>query len=169
MTKLFFVRNLFLQIFLSLAGASLGHTSADKMALYCQNQQQIEVQYTTKWDMNLERTTLQMTQKEDGPFSYFSLLIDFKRNQGMYSEEGAWKIMDITANDSNKINFLSKKDDELGSDIDYINLDRDTLRFKAKFILDWDSTTLWKTNGQCRIVRMSDVKGFPEVDKAYRN
>lgn len=165
MTKLLLIKNLTaLAFFLSLAGTRPGYTSADRIALHCQHQQQTKIEYTAKWDMALEKTTLQMTEEEDRPSGPFSLLIDFKRNQAMYSEEGAWNIMNITANNANKINLLFEKDTELGSDINYIELDKSALSFKSKFILSWESTWILKTTGQCRIVRESDIKGFPDID-----
>ena len=86
-----------------------------------------------------------MTEEEDQPSGPFSLLIDFKRNQAMYSEQGAWSIMNIITNNANKINLLFEKDTELGSDINYIELDKRALSFNAQFILSWESTYILKT------------------------
>ena len=115
-----------------------------------------------------EQPALKATEEEIKSYKEFSLLVDFKRNQSLYSEEGAWFLMNIVAGNDKQISLFFAKDDTLGSELLYVDLDRSALRFKKKYILSWDNTAVWELKGQCRSVNESEVnyqvEPFPPID-----
>ena len=170
MTKIFAVTNFsIVALFLSLAGTRPGHANANRIALNCQAQQLIETVYSAKWDRGLKKVTLDMTEEEDQPSGPFSLLIDFKRNQAMYSEQGAWSIMNISTNSANKTNlYFEMEETGLGTDFRYIQINKRELSFELKYIFSWDNATVFKSKGQCQSVQESEIiyqyKPFPSID-----
>ena len=169
MTKTPALKNFtFAVLFLSLAGTRPGYANANRIALNCQEQQLTGSQYFAKWDRALEKVILHTTEEEDSPPGTFSLLIDFKRNQAMYSETGAWKIMNIIAKNSNKINLYFEKESELGFDLTYIELDKRALSFELKQIYSWNDTAIFKSKGKCQSVQESEIiyqyQPFPPID-----
>ena len=143
-------------------------SGANRIALNCQEQQATKFEYSAKWDKAIKKTTLKIIEKEQDFSVPFSLFVDFKRNQALYSEEGAFFLMDIIASNANEVNLFFAKDDELGSEVLYVDLDRSTLRFQNKYILSWDTASVWERQGQCRTVSESEIdyqkRAFPQVD-----
>ena len=155
-------------LFLSLAEARPGYASANRLALNCEEQQAIKFEYSAKWDKASEKATLKIIEKKQEFSAPFSLLIDFKRKQALYSEEGAYFVMDIAASNANQINLFFSNNDELGSELLYVYLNTNALSFKNKYVLDWDTISAWDRKGQCRSVSESEMnyqkRVFPEID-----
>ncbi|AHF62992.1 hypothetical protein Syncc8109_0605 [Synechococcus sp. WH 8109] len=155
-------------LFLSLAETRSGYAGANRLALNCEEQQAIKLEYSAKWDKAGKKATLKIIEKEQEFSAPFSLLVDFKRKQALYSEEGAYFVMDIAASNANQINLFFSKNDELGSELMHVDLNRNTLSFKSKYILDWDTISAWDRKGQCRSVSESEMnyqkRVFPEID-----
>ena len=155
-------------LFLSCAGTNPGHANANRIAFNCQEQQVTKFEYSAKWDKATKKPALKATEEEIKSYKEFSLLVDFKRNQSLYSEEGAWFLMNIVAGNDKQISLFFAKDDTLGSELLYVDLDRSALSFKKKYILSWDNTAVWELKGQCRSVNESEinyqVEPFPPID-----
>ena len=109
------------------------------------------------WDKANKKITLKAIEKEQDFSEPFSLIVDFKRNQALYSTEGAFFVMDIIDSNTKKINLSFARDDELGTELLYIDLNRIALSFQNKYILDWDAVNVWERKGQCSIVSESEL------------
>ena len=148
--------------------SSTKESNTNRIALNCLEQKGKKIENSAMWDKRNKKITLKAIEKEQDFSEPFSLIVDFKRNQALYSTEGAFFVMDIIDNSTKKIKLFFARDDELGTELLYIDLDRNALGFQNKYILDWDAVNVWERKGQCSIVSEHELNyqytAFPPGD-----
>ena len=148
--------------------SSTKESNTNRIALNCLEQKAKKFEYSAKWDKATKKTTLKVIEKKQDFSEPFSLIVDLKRNQALYSTEGSFKMMDIKASNAKHINLFFSLDDELGTELLYIDLDSNALNFQNKYILDWDAVNVWEGKGQCSIVSEHELNyqytAFPPED-----
>ena len=148
--------------------SSTNERRINRIALNCLERQGKKIEHSAIWDKASKKITLKEIEKEQDFSEPFSLIVDLKRNQALYSTEGAFFVMDIIDSNTKQIKLFFARDDQLGTELLYIDLDRITLSFQNKYILDWDAVNVWERKGQCSITSENELNyqytEFPPKD-----